>query len=90
MTEVLNRATLRQQLERFAEGRLPAATLAAWAFDQFCDETEELLSYEPGYEELIADVLDKLMWADTTPFVLDQDTARELQRQLDQKEPGRA
>ena len=83
MTAVLTRADVREQIERFAAGTLPPEALAAWAFDQFCDETEGLVSYEAGFEELIGAVLDALMWMDSAPFGLDPAALRQLQQRLD-------
>lgn len=83
----LNRATVTQQIERFTHNQLSPQALAAWAFDQICDEEEELLEYEPGYDEVIAAVLDDLMWADEPTFRLDHDTARALQMRLEQATP---
>ena len=83
MTLVLTRQAVREQIERFAGGTLSAKALAAWSFDQVCDEAEGLLTYEAGREELIDAVLDELVWADSAPFVLDVPAARELQRRLD-------
>lgn len=83
MNGVLTRQDVREQLAGFLDGRLSTQRLAAWAFDSFCDEEEELLVYEPGYDEVIADVLDELVWVDSAPFTLDPEVARELLRRLD-------
>ena len=83
MTAVLTRADVREQIERFAAGTLPPEALAAWAFDQFCDEAEGLVSYEAGFEDIIGGVLDELMWMDSAPFGLDLTAARQLQQRLD-------
>ena len=83
MTAVLTRAEIREQIERFAAGTLPPEALAAWAFDQFCDEAEGLVSYEAGFEDTIGGVLDALMWMDSTPFGQDPAAVRQLQQRLD-------
>ena len=82
MTTILTRAELRQAIERFLAGELEASALARWAFDQFYAAEEDGLVYEPGFEELIGEVLDELMWADSAPFVLEADAARRLQERL--------
>jgi hypothetical protein len=82
MDQVLTRAAIRGQLERFQAGDLTATRLAAWAFKQFADEEEEMLVYEPDHEDLIADVLDDLMWTDATPFALDMAKAQALVERL--------
>ena len=83
MTAELTRAAVRVEIERFLQGTRTRKALAAWAFDQFGDEADGMLSYEVGMEDVIAEVLDELMWADSAPFVLEAATARELQQRLD-------
>ena len=82
MTAELTRAAVRAEIECFLQGTRTRKALAAWAFDQFGDEAEGMLSYEGGKEDVIAEVLDELMWADAAPFVLEAATARELQQRL--------
>jgi hypothetical protein len=82
MEQVVTRDAIRQQIERYQAGDLTGPSLAAWAFKQFADEEEELLVYEPGYEEMIGEVLDDLMWADATPFALDAAAAQALVERL--------
>ncbi len=82
MTTILTRAELRQAIERFLAGELEAPALARWAFDQFYAAEEDGLVYESGFEELIGEVLDELMWADSAPFVLEAEAARRLQERL--------
>lgn len=80
--QILTRTTIREQIARFQSGTLTGTALAAWAFKQFADQEEELLEYEPDHEELIADVLDDLMWTDAAPFALDAATAQALAERL--------
>jgi hypothetical protein len=86
----LHRATVIHQIERFLNDEVSPQALAAWAFDQICDREEELLTYEPGYDEVIGAVLDDLMWADEPTFRLDHDTARALQTRLEHAIPQEA
>ncbi len=83
MSEVLTRQAVRDQLTAFLDGKLSSQRLAGWAFDSFCDEEEELLVYEPGFEEVIAEVLDELVWVDSAPFTLEPEVASQLLRRLD-------
>jgi hypothetical protein len=82
MTTILTREELRKAIERFLSGELGAPALAAWAFDQFYAAEEDVLVYEPGSEEIIEEVLDELMWADSAPFALEAAAARRLQERL--------
>ncbi len=82
MNNILTRMEVWEQVERYLAGSLTRNTLAAWAFKQFADQEEELLVYEPGHEELIAEMLDELMWADAAPFALDFSTAQTLVERL--------
>ncbi len=88
MTAVLTREELKRAIERFTAGRLAIPSLAAWAFDQFYAAEEEELSYEAGFEETIAGVLDELMWSDSPPFGLTVDDAARLREYLDRAELG--
>ncbi|HZG68771.1 MAG TPA: hypothetical protein VEZ12_18660 [Herpetosiphonaceae bacterium] len=82
MKNTLTRLEVREQVERYLAGSLTRDALAAWAFKQFADQEEELLVYEVDQEALIEEMLDELMWADTTPFVLDSLTAQSLVERL--------
>lgn len=83
MATELSRAVVKQQIEHFIAGQLSAQALAAWAFDQVCDEEEELVVYEPEAEDAIRAVLDELMWADEEVFRIDAATAGALRQRLD-------
>jgi hypothetical protein len=82
MTPILTREELRKAIEQFLAGELGASALATWAFDQFYAAEEAGLVYEPGSEQIIGEILDELMWADSTPFVLEVEAARRLHERL--------
>lgn len=75
---VLDRRLLITTLQPYAAGQQPPAQLAPWAFDQFCDQEEGLLVYEPGYHQVITGVLDALMFADNSTFGLAADQVAAL------------
>lgn len=82
MTISLTRATVEAQIEQFIHGKLSAHVLAAWAFNQVCDEEEGLVHFEPGYADTLTAVLDELMWADDATFRIDHDAAQRLKARL--------
>ena len=82
MKNTLTRAEVHEQVERYLAGSLTRDALAAWAFKQFADQEEELVVYEVDQEALIEEMLDELMWADTSPFALDAPTAQSLVERL--------
>lgn len=88
MTVRLSRAAIEVQIEQFVQGKLSAQALAAWAFNQVCDEEEGLVHYEPGYAEAIIAVLDDLMWADDAAFRIDRDATHLLKTRLHQEQPN--
>jgi len=71
------------QIDRYLSGALSSKALATWAFNQFGDVEEELLSFEPGSEHISAEVIDQLMWADSVPFTLEAAAARSLKERLE-------
>jgi len=87
MTAILNREALRAEIERFVQGAHSGQALAAWAFDRFYAQEEDRLAYEPGYETVIDEVLEELMWGDSPPFTLEVEAARRLQQRLAEAEP---
>jgi hypothetical protein len=87
MTTVVTRQMVHDEIERYAMGETSGKEIAAWAFDQFYDQCEGVVSYESGYRRVIDTVLEKLMWADTDSFALDLDEARRLQRELAAAQP---
>lgn len=80
--KILTRTAIREQIARYQSGALNGTALAAWAFKQFADQEDELLAYEPDHEDLIADVIDDLMWTDAAPFALDAATAQAFAERL--------
>jgi hypothetical protein len=65
-------------------GTLSDAALAAWAFDIFYaieQEEEEVVAED---SEIVADILDELMFADEESFALDDADLRRLIARLEQ------
>jgi hypothetical protein len=79
---VLMRAALIERITARLDGRLNDVALAAWAFDRFYAEELGAEEYEPGADQLIADVLDQLMFDDDPVFQLDEEELRALIAQL--------
>lgn len=75
---VLLRETVVAELRARLEQRISAARLAAWAFDQFYRVESEEQEYEAGYEDMLADVLDALMFSDEPGFALDEEGLRTM------------
>lgn len=82
-TPITTRAAVAEQIEARSAGQLTNAALAAWAFDRFYAEELGNEAYEPGAEDLIAEVLDALMFGDDPGFQLDEGDLRALIAQLD-------
>ena len=85
MTEhdtTITRAALARRIEARLAGTLGDAALAAWAFDRFYAEELGTERYEAGAEDVIADVLDALMFDDDPSFRLDETELRGLLAQL--------
>ncbi len=82
MSEVLARAELREQIDRFLRREIEARTLSGWAFDRFYAAEEGQILFEEGAAEQIGEVLDELMFSDSPPFELDDEHARALQQRL--------
>jgi hypothetical protein len=68
-TEVTRRIVAEQISARLG-GRLSDAALASWAFERFYAVELGEATLEPGAEQLIADVLDELMFGDDPDFRL--------------------
>ncbi|MEI8167229.1 MAG: hypothetical protein WCG26_12665 [Chloroflexales bacterium] len=66
------------KLEECLDGRISAATLATWAFDRFYAVEQEALTVDAGDGDVIAEVLDALMFADDPSFALDETDLRRL------------
>ena len=85
MTErgsTLTRVALARQIEARLAGTLSDTALAAWAFDRFYAEELGMESYEPGAEDIIADIRDALMFGDDPSFRLDETELRGLLARL--------
>lgn len=79
---VLGRQELAAQVQARLAGSLNANALAAWAYARFYEEEMELLSLEPGADDLLREVLDELMFADDASFALDDNALRALLARL--------
>ncbi len=77
-TEVI--ATLEDRLA----GRLSADTLATWAFDLFYQLDQGKAAVAPEDADVIAAVLDELLFADDERFALSPDDLRRLVARLKQ------
>ena len=82
-TPITTRAAIAERIEACRVGQLTIAALAAWAFDRFYAEELGNEVYEAGAEDLIAAVLDTLMFGDDPEFRLDEEGLRALVAQLD-------
>lgn len=80
---LITRALVAQQLAARLAGELDDAGLAAWAFDRFYGEELGAVTFEAGAEDVVADVLDALMFGDDPSFRLDEEELRELIARLD-------
>ena len=70
------------KLEERLDGRISAATLAAWAFDLFYELEQGEAAVAPEDAEPIAAVLDELLFADDNRFALGPDELRSLVARL--------
>ena len=77
-TPTTTRAAIAERIEAYRAGQLTNAALAAWAFDRFYAEELGNEAYEAGAEDLIATVLDTLMFGDDPGFRLDEEELRAL------------
>jgi hypothetical protein len=75
---VLTRHIMGDQIRARLAGSLSAKALASWAFDSFYAEDMGELVLEPGAEEVLAETLDELMFADDDAFALDEAALRSL------------
>ncbi|MCS6883190.1 MAG: hypothetical protein RMK84_19295 [Oscillochloridaceae bacterium] len=75
---IFEREALIAKLQERLEGRIDATELAQWAFDRFYELDQGLLAVESGDVDVIADVLDELLFADDTRFALDETDLRRL------------
>jgi len=79
---ITTRAAILARIEIRLANQLTDAALAAWAFDRFYAEELGNEAYETGAEDLIAAVLDVLMFGDDPGFRLDEEELRALVAQL--------
>ena len=79
---ILTRSELIIQLEARLAGQISAKSLAAWAFDQFYALEQATLMVDEADGDVIAEVLDALMFADAPSFALDETDLRRLLARL--------
>ncbi|NTV63363.1 MAG: hypothetical protein HGA65_07470 [Oscillochloris sp.] len=81
---MIHRNDITAKIYERLSGQINDATLAAWAFDHFyaIEQAEE--EVEANAQELVADALDELMFADEKPFALDDADLRRLIARLQQ------
>jgi hypothetical protein len=80
-TEVTRRLVAEQISARLA-GRLSDTALANWAFERFYAVELGEVTLEPGAEQVIADVLDELMFGDDSDFRLGEAELEALRERL--------
>lgn len=81
---MLNRNDLIVRITERLDGRLSDRALAAWAFDCFYAIEQGEEEAEAGANDLIAEVLDELMFADDESFALDDADLKRLIARLEQ------
>jgi hypothetical protein len=79
---ILARSDVIVKLEDCLAGRISAASLATWAFDLFYAVEQDELAVDEADSDLIAEVLDDLMFADDPSFALDEADLRRLLARL--------
>ncbi len=75
---IFERSALIAKLQERLDGRIEAAELAQWAFDRFYELDQGMLAVDAADIDVIADVLDELLFADDTRFALDETDLRRL------------
>ncbi|MFQ3662720.1 MAG: hypothetical protein SNJ69_10040 [Chloroflexaceae bacterium] len=75
---ILERSALIAKLQERLAGQIEAADLARWAFDRFYELDQGMLAVHEADIDVIADVLDNLLFADDTHFALDETDLRRL------------
>jgi hypothetical protein len=63
-TPITTRAAIAERIEAHGAGQITNSALAQWAFDRFYAEELGNEAYEAGAEDLIAAVLDTVMFGD--------------------------
>jgi hypothetical protein len=69
---ILARNDIIVKLEECLAGQISAASLATWAFDLFYAIEQDEIAVDETDSDVIAEVLDDLMFADDPSFVLDE------------------
>ena len=82
---IITRQAVAEQIGLRLTGRLSDATLAEWAFSSFYDVEAERTDLEAGFEEVIADALDALMFGDDDDFRLSEEELQALAQRLAQR-----
>lgn len=82
---ILLRSDVTAKLEDRLAGRLDAAALAAWAFERFYEIDQGERTVPPEDADVVADVLDELMFADDESFALDEADLQRLLARLQQQ-----
>lgn len=75
---IFERSALIAKLQERLDGRIGAAELAQWAFDRFYELDQGMLAVDAADIDVIADVLDELLFADDTRFTPDETDVRRL------------
>lgn len=81
---IVTRSDVSAKLEARLAGRIDAEALAAWAFDLFYKLDQDELEVADEDVDVIAAVLDELMFADDERFALDEADLRRLFQRLTQ------
>jgi hypothetical protein len=81
---ILVRSDVIAKIEEHLAGRLGVEGLAAWAFDRFYEIDQGDRSVNPEDAEVVADVLDALMFADNESFAPDEADLQRLLARLQQ------
>lgn len=81
---MVHRNDIIAKLNARLRGQLSHAALAAWAFDLFyaIDQGEEQIATEDS--DVIADILDELIFTDEAPFALDEADLHRLIARIEQ------
>ncbi|MGQ9927026.1 MAG: hypothetical protein ACUVS4_09160, partial [Chloroflexaceae bacterium] len=75
---IFERSALITRLQERLDGHIKAAELAQWAFDRFYELDQGMLAVDATDIDVIADVLDELLFADDPRFALDETDLRRL------------
>lgn len=81
---MVQRSDLITKIEDRLAGRLGAAALAAWAFELFYAIDQGQREVLPEDADVVADLLDELLFADDESFALDETDLQRLLARLHQ------